>query len=1090
MPSTTEQPEQQHHQRRRRRLPLTPLLLAAIAVAVYANTLTAQFTFDDSFAIQIYNGDVTDDRKPLRALLTNDFWGQQLSSPMSHKSYRPLTVLSFRLQHRLGRALLGDWKEEASRVPLPPNLAAGGGGGSSGSSRPLMGDHQQRRGHTINPLTFHACNVAAHAGVTVLVYRLARRLAAARSWAGGAGAASSSGSSSSSGGSGSGSSAGDGFDWTAFSFEPFLAALLFALHPVHTEAVAGVVGHAELLCAALSIPALLCYMAAADGRVASARAYWARLAAAVALGWAAALTKEIGITIMGAMVCYDLLVAPLFPQQLQRLFPARHLRRLPHMPSQHPLKHHAQHQQQEKDKQGEQQQPQQQTQGQQQPAQPKSASGGGSGRHNRGASPAAVAAAATQLLQQVAAAANGGGGSEAHQLDAASRRQALRLKLQRILIAALAVLLYVKARSWLAGDQLVRIYRKVENPIPFATSSLTRKLTTGYLHARYAGLLLAPVQLSADWSYACIEYVSSLADPRNLATLLLYSLLAYLALAARPWRVLQEWSGHREEAPGPAERSARWRLAVLAGLLVGPFFPASNVLFYVGTFIGERLLYFPSVGYCLLLAEVLAAALQPLLPQSARSRAYSSGSGSALPSRAQLGGAVVSVLLLGAMLGFYAVRTVERNRDWWDEERLFRAAQKVCWRSGKVQLNSGIIERRYQNWEKAEAHFRLAREADPEGFCEPDFHIGLTLLGSNLTRAVEYLEKGVACKYTAADSVKGLNQIFQHLLDSTPQHAPEVMERWGAVLARPHLQRYTEAATYYESAALKARSPLQAVLITNRGQSMLAEAAQGAVPIGRTPEFPVRVPADLQTLERLARCMAARRPVVLTTVGAGVATEPDGLATQPVKQAAYSYLAQHGEDCRQPIQALEAEGEDAAARSATFHTGLLHALQQADVNDPWLQQEWGLMLVASGRTQEALAHLEVAGHIFAAQLLPPSQAADKSLRQVTVLDASGARPISEAEAAAAAVAAYRHALHAVETLSAEPGKVVDPAAKSQVVCRLLRQVCDVLHAQHAQHAQQATELATCLAELQQAGCTADGGSSGAQPGQPSGRDEL
>lgn len=44
--------------------------------------------------------------------------------------------------------------------------------------------------------------------------------------------------------------------------------------------------------------------------------------------------------------------------------------------------------------------------------------------------------------------------------------------------------------------QLVRIYRKVENPIPFAASSLTRKLTTGYLHARYAGLLLAPVHLS------------------------------------------------------------------------------------------------------------------------------------------------------------------------------------------------------------------------------------------------------------------------------------------------------------------------------------------------------------------------------------------------------------------------------------------------------------------------------------------------------------------------------------------------------------------------------------------------------------------
>ena len=36
---------------------------------------------------------------------------------------------------------------------------------------------------------------------------------------------------------------------------------------------------------------------------------------------------------------------------------------------------------------------------------------------------------------------------------------------------------------------------------------------------------------------------------------------------------------------------------------VAPFFPASNVMFYVGTFIGERLLYCPSIGFCLLAAE-------------------------------------------------------------------------------------------------------------------------------------------------------------------------------------------------------------------------------------------------------------------------------------------------------------------------------------------------------------------------------------------------------------------------------------------------------------------------------------------------------
>ncbi len=68
-------------------------------------------------------------------------------------------------------------------------------------------------------------------------------------------------------------------------------------------------------------------------------------------------------------------------------------------------------------------------------------------------------------------------------------------------------------------------------------------------------------------------------------------------------------------APGRARRRARWRLVVAAGLLVAPFFPAANVLFPVGTFIGERLLYAPSVGFCLLAAGGLARLAGPHLPR-------------------------------------------------------------------------------------------------------------------------------------------------------------------------------------------------------------------------------------------------------------------------------------------------------------------------------------------------------------------------------------------------------------------------------------------------------------------------------------------
>ena len=38
---------------------------------------------------------------PLSSVFSNDFWGSPLTHPESHKSYRPLTILSFRLNRNL-----------------------------------------------------------------------------------------------------------------------------------------------------------------------------------------------------------------------------------------------------------------------------------------------------------------------------------------------------------------------------------------------------------------------------------------------------------------------------------------------------------------------------------------------------------------------------------------------------------------------------------------------------------------------------------------------------------------------------------------------------------------------------------------------------------------------------------------------------------------------------------------------------------------------------------------------------------------------------------------------------------------------------
>lgn len=100
--------------------------------------------------------------------------------------------------------------------------------------------------------------------------------------------------------------------------------------------MAGIVGQAELLSTLFSIPALLAYFSAADSdsvvHLASHVSawshkrgllclldgstrigHWAQVAAAMVLAFAAALSKEIGITVCATMLAYDVLLVPLQP---------------------------------------------------------------------------------------------------------------------------------------------------------------------------------------------------------------------------------------------------------------------------------------------------------------------------------------------------------------------------------------------------------------------------------------------------------------------------------------------------------------------------------------------------------------------------------------------------------------------------------------------------------------------------------------------------------------------------------------------------------------------------------------------------------
>ena len=191
-------------------------LPVVIALALFANTLSGDFVFDDTAIIRD-NPTIRSMADPFRFFHLS-YWEH---TGRNSGLYRPVTMLSYAL-----------------------NYAAGG----------------------LRPAGYHAVNMLLHALnsflVTVLVLHLSRSAAAG-----------------------------------------CIAGVFFAVHPIHAEAVANVVGRAELLAACFVLLALLLYVAAV-GSVGGKRGRRLVWLSSVSYG-ISLLCKENAITFLALPVIYD-----------------------------------------------------------------------------------------------------------------------------------------------------------------------------------------------------------------------------------------------------------------------------------------------------------------------------------------------------------------------------------------------------------------------------------------------------------------------------------------------------------------------------------------------------------------------------------------------------------------------------------------------------------------------------------------------------------------------------------------------------------------------------------------------------------------
>jgi protein O-mannosyl-transferase len=118
--------------------------------------------------------------------------------------------------------------------------------------------------------------------------------------------------------------------------------------------------------------------------------------------------------------------------------------------------------------------------------------------------------------------------------------------------------------------------------------------------------------------------------------------------------------------------------------MVLPFLPASNLFFPVGFVVAERVLYMPSMGFCILVGfgwTQFAAQIRYHIPSSIRVQFSNGGTGCRLKKLAWF--------MLGILILSHGCKTYSRNQDWQDEYKIFSSGLRVNHRNAKLFNNVG-----------------------------------------------------------------------------------------------------------------------------------------------------------------------------------------------------------------------------------------------------------------------------------------------------------------------------------------------------------------------------------------------------------------
>lgn len=306
-------------------------------------------------------------------------------------------------------------------------------------------------------------------------------------------------------------------------------------------------------------------------------------------------------------------------------------------------------------------------------------------------------------------------------VDKARWRECLPAMITRFAALALALLVYCGLRRWAVGASFSYFSTSL-SPVPLRTLALPLVL------AEYGRVLLFP-----DLTLNFFRTVRVALSPTALA-------IGLVVVVVLGGGLLAVWRRARRLFP--------WAAWVPIMLVPPLFFILQAQAPAIGFFIAERFLYLPSVGWCILLGYVLAAALE------GRKRAAWSPWGMAA---------------FGGVILLYAGLTLIRLRPWVDAPELYTAIQAQTNVPTAVRVlahnNLGEVLLERGDFSASWREFQAARGLDPD-YAFAYNNLGVLLIREGRpTEALRWIETAIRLDPAYSEAYGNLGAAYEAIGD-------------------------------------------------------------------------------------------------------------------------------------------------------------------------------------------------------------------------------------------------------------------------------------------------------------------------------------